>query len=387
MRIYEPMPIPLRLVSRSLALMLTLCVCAMSATNAAESAPFALPELPYAVDALEPAIDAETMRIHHGRHHRAYVDNLNARTKDFPRLNALSLEQLQREISSFDSAVRNNGGGLTFDPRAVLDLDRLQIEWFDHVLRGKPKPQALADRVNYYVMGAEEWHSAPDLASVAPHRWNLFARADGATADSPFASGRLADTPADAEPPSSFVFDPRRGTQPADWALRPVDDASYVRDDDALRRPQLFFHSEPLTRARTLCGTIVFDARIAIDVPDTDVRVDLHAIDAENRMVWLGGDAMRARFRADAGRESSTEAGAVLPWRFNRFWWTCRKLDAGTRLRLKIGPVDDPYFQKNLNTGGRIGYERMVDARVATITLHHDRANPSVLRLPVVEAD
>ena len=282
---------------------------------------------------------------------------------------------------------RDNVSGLTFDPRAVLDLDRLQIEWFDHVLRGKPKPQALADRVNYYVMGAEEWRSAPDLASVAPHRWNLFARADGATADSPFASGRLADTPADAEPPSSFVFDPRRDTQPADWALRPADDASYVRDDDALRRPQLFFHSEPLTRARTLCGTIVFDARIAIDVPDTDVRVDLHAIDAENRMVWLGGDAMRARFRADAGRESSTEAGAILPWRFNRFWWTCRRLDAGTRLRLKIGPVDDPYFQKNLNTGGRIGYERMADARVATITLHHDRANPSVLRLPVVEAD
>jgi superoxide dismutase, Fe-Mn family len=111
MRIYEPMPTPLRRMSRSLALILALCVCAMSATNAAESAPFALPELPYAVDALEPAIDAETMRIHHGRHHRAYVENLNARTKDFPRLNALSLEQLQREISSFDSAVRNNGGG------------------------------------------------------------------------------------------------------------------------------------------------------------------------------------------------------------------------------------------------------------------------------------
>jgi Fe-Mn family superoxide dismutase len=111
MRIYESMPTSLRRVSRSLALILALYVCALSATNATESAPFALPELPYAVDALEPAIDAETMRIHHGRHHRAYVDNLNAKTKDFPQLNALSLEQLQREISSFDSAVRNNGGG------------------------------------------------------------------------------------------------------------------------------------------------------------------------------------------------------------------------------------------------------------------------------------
>lgn len=282
---------------------------------------------------------------------------------------------------------RDNVAGLKFAANAVLDLDRLQIEWFDHVLRGKPKPSALADRVTYYVMGADEWRSAPDLAAVAPHAWTLYARADGTAANSPFGGGRLAEAPAENEPPSRFVFDPRRDTQPADWALRPADDASYVRDDEALRRPQLFFHSAPLTRARTVCGRIEFQARIAIDVPDTDVRVDLHAIDADNRIVWLGGDAMRARFRADAGRESPTEAGAVLPWRFDRFAWTCRRLDAGTRLRLTVGPVDTPYLQKNLNTGGRIGYERMADARVATVSLHHDQAHPSVLRLPVIEGD
>jgi putative CocE/NonD family hydrolase len=282
---------------------------------------------------------------------------------------------------------RDSVGGLRFDARAVLDIDRLHVEWFDHLLRGKPRPQALADRVNYYVMGAEEWRSAPDLSSVAPHRWTLFLRADGSRADSPFASGRLANAPADAEPPSRFVFDPRQDNFPADWAQRPINADDYVRDDDALRRPQLFFVGGPLRRARTICGRIEFDAMIAIDVPDTDVRVDLHAIDADNRIVWLGGDNIRARFRADPGRESTTEAGAVLPWRFDRFWWTCRRLDAGTRLRLTIGPVDHPYLQKNLNSGGRIGHERMADARIATISLHHDRTHPSVLRLPVIEPE
>ncbi|MFM8277482.1 MAG: superoxide dismutase [Cyanobium sp.] len=74
-------------------------------------AEFSLPPLPYAADALEPAIDATTMTIHHDRHHGAYVANLNAQIQANPSLGSLSLEALQRQISRFPLAVRNNGGG------------------------------------------------------------------------------------------------------------------------------------------------------------------------------------------------------------------------------------------------------------------------------------
>jgi Fe-Mn family superoxide dismutase len=74
-------------------------------------ADFNLPPLPYAADALEPAIDATTMTIHHDRHHGAYVANLNAQLQANPDLNGLSLEALQGQISRFPVAVRNNGGG------------------------------------------------------------------------------------------------------------------------------------------------------------------------------------------------------------------------------------------------------------------------------------
>jgi Fe-Mn family superoxide dismutase len=74
-------------------------------------ADFALPPLPYAPEALEPAIDATTMALHHDRHHAAYVANLNAQIKANPGLNKLSLEALQGQISRFPVAVRNNGGG------------------------------------------------------------------------------------------------------------------------------------------------------------------------------------------------------------------------------------------------------------------------------------
>ena len=71
---------------------------------------FTLPELPYALDALEPHVDARTMEIHHGKHHAAYVNNLNAALQGTEH-EGKSLEELLASISKLPPAVRNNGGG------------------------------------------------------------------------------------------------------------------------------------------------------------------------------------------------------------------------------------------------------------------------------------
>jgi len=77
--------------------------------------PHTLPPLPYPPDALEKAIDKMTMEIHHGKHHKTYVDNLNAALAGHADLEAKPIEQLLREISSVPEAIRqkviNNGGG------------------------------------------------------------------------------------------------------------------------------------------------------------------------------------------------------------------------------------------------------------------------------------
>ncbi|MFD0672313.1 superoxide dismutase [Cohnella sp. GCM10027633] len=74
-----------------------------------------LPALPYAHDALEPNIDTATMEIHHGRHHNAYVTNLNNALKSAPELESKSVEDLIADLNSVPeairTAVRNNGGG------------------------------------------------------------------------------------------------------------------------------------------------------------------------------------------------------------------------------------------------------------------------------------
>jgi Fe-Mn family superoxide dismutase len=76
---------------------------------------FSLPPLPYPPNALEAAIDTTTMEIHHGRHHKTYVDNLNKALEAQPALAGKSIEQLLREIGHVDASIRqaviNNGGG------------------------------------------------------------------------------------------------------------------------------------------------------------------------------------------------------------------------------------------------------------------------------------
>src|SRR6185437_9131275 len=76
---------------------------------------FSLPPLPYPADALEAAIDKATMEIHHGKHHKAYVDNLNAALEGQSALQAKPIEQLLRDIASVPENIRqkviNNGGG------------------------------------------------------------------------------------------------------------------------------------------------------------------------------------------------------------------------------------------------------------------------------------
>jgi len=69
-----------------------------------------LPALPYAFDALEPYIDAQTMQIHHDKHHQAYVDNLNKALAGTDG-EGKTLEELLANISAYPAAVRNNGGG------------------------------------------------------------------------------------------------------------------------------------------------------------------------------------------------------------------------------------------------------------------------------------
>ena len=96
----------------------------------------------------------------------------------------------------------------------------------------------------------------------------------------------------------------------------------------------------------------------------------------------LGEDIRRARFRNSFFKSELLTPDQIVEIPFE-FWWMARRIPAGARLRLAITPLNSPNFQKNYNTGGRIGYENIADARVAHIKVFHDATRASSLTLPL----
>ena len=93
----------------------TLAIMALCATPAMALAQtegeFSLPDLPYAADALDPVITAETMDLHHGKHHQSYVTNLNAAIAEGAAPAGLAIEELVANAGTYPAAIRNNAGG------------------------------------------------------------------------------------------------------------------------------------------------------------------------------------------------------------------------------------------------------------------------------------
>ena len=98
--------------------------------------------------------------------------------------------------------------------------------------------------------------------------------------------------------------------------------------------------------------------------------------------VKLGEDIRRARFRNSFFKNELLKPGQIVEIPFE-FYWMAQRIPAGARLRLTIAPLNSPNYQKNYNTGGRIGYEKLEDARVANIRIFHDGKRNSRLTLPL----
>lgn len=107
----KPLALSLLLLAGTAAVAQPVTPPAAQAAAQPAAAPFALDPLPYPVEALEPVIDRETMTLHHGRHHQAYVDGLNRAVAADPALAGVGLEAMLARVSTLPKAIRDNGGG------------------------------------------------------------------------------------------------------------------------------------------------------------------------------------------------------------------------------------------------------------------------------------
>jgi len=150
----------------------------------------------------------------------------------------------------------------------------------------------------------------------------------------------------------------------------------------AFQKRAITFHSGPFRQDTEVAGQMHLTLICSADTPDFDLWAQVLMVLEDGSTIRLGEDIRRARFRSSQFHEELVKPGKLiqLPFEFN---WLARRIPAGARLRLTIAPLNSPNYQKNFNTGGRIGYEDIAAARIANIRIFHDAKRPSNLTLPL----
>jgi hypothetical protein len=274
--------------------------------------------------------------------------------------------------------------GLKFGKASLLDLNKLHREWYDWTMKGGAKPEFLKDRVAYYVVGngAEEWRYANTLDAVTKESMPLYLASHG-HANELFDSGALAASTTGDATPDRYVYDPM------DVSSAKVDGAEVpnMLTDQRWTLQQsgkyLIYHSAPFEHDTDAAGFPKLTAFIALDQPDTDFRAMLYEVQPDGTSVALSSASLRARYRASTREAHLLTPGKIERYDFDHFTFFARRLQAGSRLRLIIAPMNTLYSEKNYNSGGAVAEETGKDARTVTATLYHDAEHPSALYLPI----
>ena len=238
----------------------------------------------------------------------------------------------------------------------------------------------------YYVVGAgaENWKYADTLESISNEKRTLYLESNGKEG-SVFESGMLTDKPATGADSDKWTYDPL-DTRPGDAELD--DDAPGLTSQRAVMNTYgngAIYHSEPFGEAMEVSGFLKLNVWLAMDVPDTDLEVDVYEILPGGDSVFLTAATMRARYRESLRQEKLVTPGKTEKYVFDNFTFFSRRVAKGSRLRLFVHCPNTAGAEKNYNSGGVVALETAKEAKTAHVTLVHDGEHQSTLELPVVK--
>lgn len=236
--------------------------------------------------------------------------------------------------------------GYEVDPSAMVDLAAIRMQWFDHVFRGAPLPEALRDRVNFQVMGANAWRHVPSLDAMADTRLRLFL---GNATDGAFTLS--AQAPNDAEPAVLRV----------DLTDRSGLDAESP-DDQLDTTGVLLFETTPFPDGVEIAGSFTGRMEIITNKRDLDLEVTLFEHLADGSYFRLSSYLGRARYMEDRSvpRLLTPETPQTLTFESETI--TAVRLDSGSRLVALVGVPFRPGMQINYGSGGDVSDESVADA-------------------------
>lgn len=248
---------------------------------------------------------------------------------------------------------------------AGIGYDDLQLDWFDHWLKGTDNGSDNAPPVRIFVMGINQWRDETEWPPARAVNTPWYLGADATLTP---------DAPATDQAPDTYAYDPADPVHTNGGNLVMANEYPAGQFDQAATeaRPDvLVYTSEPLTEDLEVTGRIRVRLHAATDAPSTDwvVRLCDVGTDGVSRNLCDGIQ----RIRAVPGEPSEYEID---------LWSTSNVFRAGHRIRVQVTSSNFPRWDRNLNTGEPV--QTATTMRTAQQTIFHDAARPSHVILPII---
>ncbi len=265
-----------------------------------------------------------------------------------------------------------------------VDLDGMQLDFFDGWLKGKQNGAAAGAPVRIYVMGLNQWREEKEWP-LPGTEWRHYYLHSRGRANSAYGDGALSTGAPGSEPPDSFLYNPldpvpTRGGGLCCYA-NALAGGAFDQSMVEHRADVLVYSTEPLAENVEVTGPITLTLYASSSASDTDFTGKLVDVDPNGFARNLTDGIIRARVR-----ESQSEPKLINPGKVYEFtldmWSTSNLFKAGHRIRLEVSSSNFPRFDRNPNTG----HELFVDAetRPALQTVMHERGFGSYVTLPVI---
>ena len=288
---------------------------------------------------------------------------------------------------SYKRATENTVVGQRSVGDARLPYDELTWGWFDMHLKGDANDFKKSNpRVRYYTMGSNIWQSADSFPVPGTRIVPFYLSSDG-KANTRNGDGALTAKVPSSDKPDMFRYDPMNPVPSVGGNVcctgNAVQGGAFDQSELELRDDVLVYTSEALKEGMEVTGFIEATLFVSSTAPDTDVTLKLIDVHPDGKAYNLDETIQRLRFREGYDKEVFMTPGKVYPVKMSPMV-TSNYFKPGHRIRIQISGSNFPRFDRNLNTGGSNFDESK--GQVAETRIHHSKAHPSVIRIPVAPA-
>lgn len=265
-------------------------------------------------------------------------------------------------IGPYDGSVIQHGSltspvlhDYAIDPAARLDLRELRYQWLDHALKGGALPQQLSGRINYEVMGANQWLHASSFAALSASSQRYYLETSGSGGNHRLSRRKSPKLAAIAQ---MIRFKDRSD---AGW-LPPTD----LISKSLVTHNAVLYQSDPLPKATRMSGLFTGHLDFAVNKMDMDVNIAMYELQSSGEYLRLFNPAyeLRLSYAADRVHRHLLKAGERQEVAFTSERMTSRQLEKGSRLVMVLRVSKRPDREINYGTGGDVSEESIADAGV-----------------------